>query len=468
MGAFTTPLMITGLMLLAATGLDWNADLSWYDQHRIEQIGLLSLVALGMLTLWRQDVVASVLRLPRWAGMAFAWAFGLGMASVITSAYPRFAALEWTTFLLLLGLSLLVSIQAGKARFDVWAIRLIGALAVVIALKIMTAYLAAMLTVGRLDTIMLFEGSFSNRRFFGQVASLVIPLLAYPLLRGDVSRGTRVGLITLLAVWWMLVIVSGTRGTWMALALSAVVLGAYAWRACVGWLRIQGLALGLGALMFGVLFVWLPSWIASDASLESRLSNLVALSGREVLWSMAWTQIQAHPWLGIGPMHLASIRNNIGAHPHNALLQLVAEWGMPAAVALLLPVVAGMLRLLKKIRQHAALTDPLLVCLAASLLATGAQSMVDGVTVIPYTQILVVLVAGWALGAYYRGDAEPPPAKYSRAMGWGTAVISMISLAALLNGIFPEVLNRAEVTQAYVDAGNPLVPPRYWAVGWIP
>ena len=468
MGRFITPLLMAGLMLLAATALDWNTELSWYDQHRIEQIGLLGWVALGMLTFWRRDIAASVMCLPRWVGIAFAWAFGLGLVSVITAAYPRFAALEWATFLLLLGLAFLLAKQAGKAGFDVWAIRLIGALAGVIALKIMTAYLAAMLTIGHLDTILLFEGTFSNRRFFGQVASMVIPLLAYPLLRGDLSRGTQAALIMLLAVWWMLVIVSGTRGTWMALAVASVVLGAYAWRTCAGWLRIQMLALGMGVLLFGMLFVWLPSLLGSGALLETRLNSLATLSGREVLWSIAWAQIQAHPWLGIGPMHLASIRNNFGAHPHNAGLQLAAEWGIPAAVAFLLPVVIGLLCLLRRLRQQGFSTNPLLVCLTASLLAATAQSMVDGVIVIPYTQTLLVLVVGWTLGTYYRGGTQLSISKKSHVVEWGAAVISMLALLALLNGDVPEVLNRAEVTQAYVDAGNPLVPPRYWAVGWIP
>jgi len=333
MGRFITPLLIVSLTLLAATGLDWDAELTWHDQHRIGQIGLLGGVVLGVLTIWRRDMAASAIRLPRWVGLAFAGAFGLGLVSAIAAAYPRFAALEWATLLLLLGLAWLLARQARQASvlFDMWAIRLVVALAVVIALKIMTGYLAAMLAIGRLDTIILFEGTFSNRRFFGQVASMAIPLLAYPLLRGGLSRSAQTALFALLAVWWMLVIASGTRGTWMALAVAAVVLGAFAWRACAGWLRIQALALGAGALLFGILFIWLPVWFGLDAALENRLLNLATLSGREVLWSLAWTQIQAHPWLGVGPMHLAAIRNDFGAHPHNAVLQLAAELGVPAA-----------------------------------------------------------------------------------------------------------------------------------------
>jgi len=449
MSFLITPLLITGLMLLAATGVDWGADLAWYDQHRIEQIGLLSVTAMGVLTIWRQDMVRSVACLPKWVRWALAWAWGLGLVSVATASYPRYAALEWTTLLLLLGLALLLGEQArrGMIQFDIWTNRLVISLAVVIALKLMASYLAALIAVGHLDTIMLFEGTFSNRRFFGQVASMAVPLLVYPLMKGNVSRIQRWGLYSLLTVWWMLIIVSGTRGTWVALGAAAGVLVLVARAASYRWLRIQTVAAMAGALLFVLMFVWIPLWLGQDASIEDRLSNLAGLSGRDELWHLAWVQLVAHPWLGIGPMHFAAIRNNFGAHPHNALLQLGAEWGVPAMLAIVLPAVSGLIVLLAKLRRSSGSTNLLLVCLTASLLAAGMQSMVD-------------------LGVYARGASQMVPA--SRLIRVGIPALTLLALAALLNGVYPEIFNRAEVTKAFVAAGNQLIPPRYWAVGWIP
>lgn len=469
MSFLNTPLLIAGLVLLAATGLDWDADLTWHDQHRIEQLALLCAVVLGALSFWRKSIAGALKQLPRWAVIAFTCAFGLGLASVANASYPRFAALEWATLLLLLGLTLLLGMQSRRAgTFDKWATRLVVSLAVVIVLKIMTGYLAAMIAMGRLDTLMLFEGTFSNRRFFGQVASMVVPLLAYPILRGGLYRLAGVTLFALLAVWWMLVIVSATRGTWVALLLASVVLAAWAGRAARPWLTLQLAAVSLGGLLFVVLFVWLPQLVGHDASIENRLINLSALNGRDTLWAIAWAQIQAHPWLGIGPMHLASIRNQFGAHPHSAVLQLAAEWGVPAALALILPATAGILSMLARLRRNRSAPDVLLVCLTASLLAAAVQSLVDGVIVIPYTQTLLALFAGWALGVYWRDRVAAPVAPDSCLMRVVIPSLSGLALAALLHGAFPEALNRAETTQAYVDAGNVLVPPRYWGVGWIP
>jgi O-antigen ligase len=468
MGFSVTPLLIVALMLLAATGLDWNADLAWYDQNRIEQIGLLSTTALSGLTIWRHDVAQSITNLPCRVRWAFAWAFWLGLLSAVIAVYPRFAILEWATLLLLLGLVLLLGEQSRRdvSRFDIWAIRLVVSLAVVITLKLLAGYLAALIAVGRLDTIMLFEGAFSNRRFFGQVASMAVPLLAYPLLKSDASRLPRWGLYALLSVWWMLIIVSGTRGTWVALFAASVVLALVAWRTCYQWLRIQLLTAMAGALLFGVMFVWVPSWLGQGASVENRLSNLATLSGRHELWRLAWMQIAAHPWLGIGPMHLATIRNEFGAHPHNALLQLAAEWGIPATLGLVLPAVAGLIVLLADLRRPAVSHNFLLVCLTASLLTAGVQSMVDGVIVIPYTQVWLVLIVGWALGVHFRDKVKVVAA--SRLICLVVPTLTLGALVALLNGVYPEILNRTEATKAFVDAGNSLVPPRYWAVGWIP
>lgn len=468
MTSLSVPLLLTGLMLLVATGLDWNTDLSWYDQHRIEQILLLGATALAGGTLWRQLLACSISNLPRWVKGALAWGLGLGLLSVVSAAYPRFAALEWATLLLLLGLVLLLGEQArrGMIQFDIWVSRLIVSLAVVIVLKLMTGYLAAIIAVGHLDTIMLFEGTFSNRRFFGQVASMAVPLLAYPLLKNDVSCLQRWALYALLSIWWMLVIVSGTRGTWVALSVASVALALVAWHASHRWLRIQLLTAMAGALLFGVMFVWVPLWLDQGALVENRLSNLATLSGRHELWRLAWMEIAAHPWLGIGPMHFAAIHNDFGAHPHNALLQLAAEWGIPATLGLVLPAVAGLVVLLAGLRRPAASHNFLLVCLTASLLAAGVQSMVDGVIVIPYTQVWLVLIAGWALGVHFRDKVQI--VAVSGLIRLIVPTLSLVALGALLNGVYPEILNRAEATRAFVDAGNQLVPPRYWAVGWIP
>lgn len=472
------PLLLIGLALFAGPFFNFvpdvirqerfAPDLMWHDRQRIEQIILLGIVAIAAATIWRKHLIISLKHIPKLASYALGLGFMLGGLSAAFSALPRFAWLEWTTFLLLLGLALFIAGQArlGGTRFDRWAIWVVVIfVASGIAIKIMLEYLFSLVLGGKIDTVDLFSSMFSNRRVFGQVASMIIPLLTYPLLMGCRSRIRRWGLFALLAIWWMLVIVSGSRGAWIALGVASGVLAVVGWHACVGWLKVQTAALSIGLLLFLLLFVYMPAWLGKDSAFENRLSNITSLSGRGELWATAWEQIHANPWLGIGPMHLATFPSPFGAHPHNAILQLAAEWGVPAALALILPALLGILQLLKTLRERT-VPSLLLICLTASLLAACVLSMVDGVLVIPYTQIWLVLVVGWALGVYSRNVAASAlPVRESFMARLGMPVLSLFALITLLIGIFPDVMHRVEVTKAFIDDGNLHLPPRYWLVG---
>jgi O-antigen ligase len=442
----------------------------WHDRQRIEQVFLLALVAIGAASVWRDRLIQILSLLPQKILSILVLGFSLGALSAGMSDYVRYAWLEWTTFLLLLSLAWLLAGEAryAQARFDLWAVRLVILVMTVVAIRILMGYLAAMLEGMRVDSVKLFTSVVSNRRVFGQVASMAIPLLAYPLLsNADWKPWQRVMLLGLLSVWWMLAIASGTRGTWMAIGVASVVLLMVAWRHAWPWVRIQLVALMFGLILYGLLFVLLPDRFYPDALVENRLGNLTDLAGRGAIWSMSLMQIQTHPWLGIGPMHMAAVLGHVASHPHNLLLQLCAEWGIPAALALLIPMLWGVARLLLWLRRG---SDPLLVSVTAALLAAGAQAMVDGVFVMPYTQLWLILVAGWAIGIHMRKvDAlRGRPVMAMTIKPWLISLVMVASLALMLWGVFPEILHRVEYTKAYLDAGHDAIPPRFWMVGPIP
>lgn len=462
-------LMLLGLALISGVSVDFAPEMIWHDQQRIEQLIFLAIFSVGIATIWRKKFRVSLAYLSPSIGGAVGLFFLGGAVSTMFAAYPRFAALEVVVFLLLMVSALVLAVDSKNVnkRFDVWAMRLVLTLAVFIALKSMMGYVAFIFGGVRLDTLALFESTFSNRRVFGQVASLLIPLLVYPVLDRALSRSARLSAFFLLAAWWMLVIVSGTRGSWFALAGGAFLVAAFAWRSSLDWLRIQALGLVAGAGLFVFLFIGVPSCLGVTALIENRFSDIANLSGREVLWSLAGQKIQLNPWLGMGPMHFATLRNDFGAHPHNAILQLVVEWGL-VAWALLLAMGYGLFRMLFKLRHQVVSRRLLHACLTVSLFAATIQSMVDGLIVIPYTQLCLVLVAGWAIGVINRDVAEKPVAAESLAQHIVVQMVFTFTLAILLYGVYPEILNRVEVTESYLNADNALPSPRFWGVGWIP
>lgn len=471
-----TPLLLIGVTLSIGPAFEFVQYMMWHDRQRIGQIALLLVMVLGGVSIWRHALWNTFTYLPKSVRMALFFGLLLGAVSCVLSKYPRYAWLEWSTFLLLFASMLLIAAHAhcNAKEFDQWAIRVVWIVAFIIVLRIMMGYVAALIENKELDSIALFDSTFSNRRFFGQVASMVIPLLAYPLLITKTPVWQRWAIFLLLAAWWMLVIVSGTRGTGLAIAGATLFMAVLVWQDFRSWLKLQVAGFLVGGMLFVILFVWLPSLVGQMPALENRASNLVSLSGREELWGMAWDQIQAHPWLGIGPMHFASLGLKFGAHPHNAILQLASEWGVIATTAFGLPVIYGVKRLITHLRQPSTdITEKkLLICIAVSLLAAIIQSMVDGILVIPYTQIWLIFIAGWALGIYFRNPAASPMQVPSRFGEVGIVFVGLVAAILLLKGISPEVFDRVAITKRYVvdgiRTGKIMILPRYWGAGEIP
>lgn len=426
-----------------------------HDQQRVVQ--LVGLCGIGALLSLRSDSLA--MTLPKSAYWAISLFFVLGLASAAGADQPRFAFLEVATFWLL-GMSAWALGQTWRREaraVERMGLVLLAAVGGVVALKILIGYAASIAESVRLDTLILFEGTFSNRRFFGQVATLIIPLMAWAVCA---NRRHAAAWFALLTVWWMMLFVSGTRGSWVALAaahgLALLWAGKDAWR----WTRLQANAALAGLAAYWLLFYAVPGWIGMAAGVESRLDNLGTLSAREVIWGLAWDHALAHPWLGIGPMHFAATPNPVAAHPHNAVLQLAAEWGFPAMLAAVWVAAWGLWAFVRPLRVE---REPLRLALAVSLLGAAVQSVVDGVIVIPYTQTWLALVAGLALGVHFHARALPAPGKGTVRMVRGA---TLLALAGLLYGVTPAAFNRAEATRVFLETHDSLTP-RFWAQGWI-
>ena len=467
----SAPLLLLELVLLITPVIRFSKWVTLHDQQRIAQIVLLCLFALGSLFVWRTRIFGVLAQIPRPAVWLWLTGLTLGMISVLNAGHVRFAALEWASLFLLTNSVLALAAQGRMQgeEFDRWALRISLLVAFFVVLKFLINYSLVLHAGMELEARKLFRGSFTNPRFFGQAATLLLPLLAYPLMTDGLRRGKKFALFGLLAAIWLLVIASGTRGTFLALAIAAAVLAAVSWRVARPWLQIQFVGFLLGLAAFVLLFVWLPDAAQHPGiGVENRLGHPTTLSKREVIWSLAWQQMLAHPWLGIGPMHLASIPNPVATHPHNALLQLGAEWGLPATLALIFPLAYGMWALLVRIhRVHNAHT-PLFICLAASLVGGATQAMVDGVIVMPYTQTLLILIVGWTLGLHFRETAPATPRRISLTGQIAGAIPVVVAAGLLIWGVFPEVFQRAAITRELVDSSITVFNPRYWVHGWIP
>jgi O-antigen ligase len=451
----------------------------WHDQQRIAELSVLCVISIlpfigtrsaargvNLLTL---ELYSGCLRPVLFAGFALC-----GLASVLDADLAHWALLEWALLLsLCIGIFPVAKLrQRNDSQFD----RAMLAILCVVCAFYLFGFLGRYATLFAglpLHPREMFTG-FANLRFFGQFQTMTLPLLTVVAICGRSSL-QRWGAFSLLANWWMLSIASGTRGTWLAMAAALTVVYLLGRRTGRIWMRWQigGAFCGLG--LYGLLFFVIPHVLGNHAELINRLPQLGSLSHREVLWVEAWQMIRENPLLGVGPMHFAAIPNGIGAHPHNSVLQIAAEWGVPALLMLLALVGLGFRRFIIALHagyDEASFSRILALSLFASLVAAATQSLVDGVIVMPYSQVTLMVVAGWSMGicaTVARTDSEP--AVSTRSTAWRGAamlVTQLVLLGILLSLAVPQVPNLQLRMQHYREAHHTdYFLPRFWQQGWI-
>lgn len=311
-----------------------------------------------------------------------------------------------------------------------------------------------------------FFTGFSNQRFFGHWVTLTLPLLVVARERAE-TRSFHALLLDLIAgLWICFVFASGTRGSWVALlvvALASTLAGTSGRAMASGMVR----SAVLGTILYGLMFWLVPRLVSGEADLGglSRIAEGAKLSGREVLWSLAIDGIMVRPLLGAGPMMFSALPNDFAAHPHNLVLQLAYEWGVP--LTLLAGAFASRLlfRQFQKCRED---KEPLRVALLMCILGGLIQAQVDGLLAMPFGQVLFVLLCAW-LASLDGRKAEQPEAMDTNDRSLGFRLVLLLQVSALFWLVSPELTRLEAWEEETLDAaGTGLYFPRFWAQGVIP
>lgn len=476
-------IVLAAVFLFCAPNVDFVTHITWHDQQRSLQIVVLAAI-LFYLAFGRSRLLFGLQQTlchGRRILVAAALFFLLGAISAAKAYLPEWAFLEWGLLLALMIFSAQIAADINASnpesagRFLLWSL---FAMATAYCVKSLMLY-AVMVLVGLnlhmpFDVYELFSG-FSNPRFFGQFAVMVTPFLVLPALFWGRSRSQRLAMGCVPAVWWMLIIASGSRGTWIALMAGAVLVFFHARSVALHWLRWQGTCALVGAGIYLMLFIVGPTILTSkfNAVLPlDRHQGWASLSFRDKLWGQSLQMIADHPWWGVGPMHFSWYPNGIGAHPHNAILQIIVEWGIPAALLLSVVLSLGAIAWWRHVgtvtnRQPGSPRTTICFALLAALSGAAALSLVDGVIVMPVSQMTLVLMCGWAWGLALSGDPGPRTLQDSKA-SWGIRLIACAAIFAIAQGVYPVAGKLSEREEAYLEAhpGSVLFP-RFWVQGWI-
>jgi O-antigen ligase len=466
-GLACTLVLMCGLLLnfLAADG---------HDRQRCVELVLLAFGAAAALR-GRGAALASVSVPVR---LSLAGFFALGLASALAAWSPRHALYEWSSLLMLVMLAFAVCGEVARTGSDGLQriFHFVGAACLLYSLRVLLIYGAALANGFPIDMHGLAIG-FSNVRFLNHAQTALLPLLVLLCLQAPAGSRLRRTWFVLAAFWWALLFVSEARASVLALAAGCGAAFVSRRGQARGFLKRMGLTALAGVAIYLVLFIFLPMLaglkpIGSVANVVARTAADPA-SHREYLWGLAWELISAHPWLGAGPLHFAHYGADLqtGAHPHDWIMQIGAEWGVPALLCVVSLIGFGTRALLRSAARIAPGDRPNQQLLAAFVVAIAAilvDGLFSGVLVMPQSRLAIVLVvgcaAGWVRSLDVRARPAPAPLRH------GIAVLALLGAAVLAWSLAPNLAARVRgepLTRAEQQVNAGLHWPRMWEAGYF-
>jgi O-antigen ligase len=377
-----------------------------------------------------------------------------------------------------------VAVAGEVARNGVQALRLIGQIIAVAGalytIKFFVAYCAAYSLDIPLE-VDDFTPGFSSIRHFNHAQTATLPLLVLLCCLTPRTSRLRWLWLAVTAYWWMALYATSARGSLLGIVVACAAVVLVAKRAAWPYLKTLAFTAGLGVLAYVVLLDLAPILSGKQAmnalaySIERTASD--PASGRMLLWRRAVDLIAQHPLLGVGPMHFAHNAHDlhIGAHPHDWLLQIASEWGLPALACLLAALGLG-LRALARAARHVDTKDASGQAVFAALaLAVGAilvDGLVSGLFVMPQSQLAIALVLGCAMG-WCRSVTQTAPQGTACAMGVDRRLVGAVVVLAALAGLataLPDVrsrLNGEPLSAAQQAVNTGWGWPRMWKQGFF-
>lgn len=399
------------------------------------------------------------LPVPAWICLAGFISLGL-LSSVISSGLEAYGEVALWIGLGSLALGTAQVVKSHQEDALTWIGNAALCLAGVYVLGV-AARLTASLQLGQeIDVYVFLLSGYTNPRFPSTTMALLSVLV---LLRTNRDLRSAIVPIAFASLVWSIQLGLGTRAAWVATGLAIIALTLLVGIRRSAKLQILTLlSMGLGTLVFFTLIAAGSLW-NSGLGMLGRMNDLAAPNLRDFLWRRCLEFIADSPLLGIGPMQFAADARNQFAHPHNWLLQLAAEWGLPATL-LLCAAVVFLWRTWSAEKPEGISEERRDVLLLAVLVAL-IYGLLDGNYVMPISQTAVALTFGAFVGSCAIRRPEPATLKGAVPLV-GVLLYSAITLTVMTAVTVP--CQSAAVEQSIRKLGFGSLAPRFWLDGWIP
>ncbi len=238
------------------------------------------------------------------------------------------------------------------------------------------------------------------------VLALPVPFALLLFGASDMPRGRRFATLAAALGIAAILVLTKSRGAWLAAGASALLLIVLRWRR--GWLGIPVAALGAGLLLWR---------IGPDRVYDALIANgaIVGGPGRMEIWTRAVYLIQDFPFTGIGMGAFREVTNRLYPyfllgpnadvpHAHNLFLQVAVDLGIPGLAAWLGLLTVGVISAWRIHRWGHGARDSWSAGLGAGLLAAQlalvVHGLVDAAVWGAHSGIVVWLLWGVCAAAY--------------------------------------------------------------------
>lgn len=426
-----------------------------YDNARLLQLALLGLLGLSMLLPSIRAVVAGA-----WGALGIAaralivLVLAGGAVSAAFSDAPKLGVLEISlvTQLVLLFLCIFGAVRTLRDKVES-----------VLAVAICAGAALLVLEFWVTQTLFMFEGKafqwvspfldFANVRFFSQYQAYTLLLIPLAGALPGTARRWQALVYLIAANFWALQWMVASRAVWVGLAVALISVLVLMRRGRIVWLGRQALCIVFGGLIYILYMQFTGPY--TQVTVSNRATTTVpgvdaaiefgsqSDTDRIAMAAVSLKMLQQSPLVGVGPgqwgLHQSRVKN---AHPHNTPLQLLSEYGIPAGLAgialgaMLLVVAARTLR-----SGGAGPGDMVNASLCAALVMGLIDSLFSGNLIMPHSQFMFCVIAGWLMGRTRPRGSEGSESANSQMWTLALAGISILV-----------VLTTATLAVDYVDA----------------
>ena len=434
-----------------------------HDAQRFYSLILLAVVP--MHSAIKRQSTDNLLLIPNKIRLSLYCLLALALSSTMLSHYPRHALIELSIFASLCYLTLFSAglMIKNKERFIKLIIYVFWISLLLYLFGFYVGYITAYLNKTPLQWPQPFLGFF-NIRLFNQYQLWPIGLITLPILAFNINLSTKRWLTIALTFWWVLFFYSASRGVLVAwfigMILTALVYKKLAWP----FMKLQILNISTGFMAYYALFKWLPNLHQQNVVTSTVWRD--STSDRTELWDICINMMEHHPFVGVGPLHYFWY-TRVGTHPHNSILQLGAEWGIPATMIMLGIAGYGFYCWCIKFNLNVINSKPkfdtnLTIILFFTIITNAAYSLVDGVIVMPISQVLMFTIIGMMIGQYQLGTIAQPINNLTKPSFRFRPIFACIVLTALICSTLPEIIQGLSGNSRGFSTGPNIVNPRIW------